>query len=135
MSYEELCTIDDVQRVGQLTDEQVTELEDVIEEQIPYSSLEVYQDAEFDTIPTTQLELYNAMMACSYHVLIYLQQRELITDDDSDIQSFRDGDFSVTYKDGNGQDKPKSRQDWYKYYIQQLKPSPPLSVKARRPDE
>lgn len=133
MTYENLCTVDDVQRVGHLSDEQVAELEDAIEEQIPYSSLEVYQDAEMNAKPTEELELYNATMACAYHVLMHLQARGLIDSDDSDIKSFRDADFSVTYRDG--EDKPKSRQDFYKYYIRQLKPSPPTTARARRDDE
>jgi len=128
MTYDNLCTATDVSSEGQFTDD----LDTQIEYRIPGATIEVYRDSEQTTTPTDETILYYMKMACIYNVLSWLERKGLIESLTSNVTSYKDGDFNVTFKAGENKDEPQTYEEYYSSYIAQIKPSMPVGARARR---
>jgi hypothetical protein len=104
-----------------------TSMNSKVKNKIPTATIDTYQDAKLSEDATDEMILHNLKMACVYKILIWLEGLGSIEGYNTDVSSFKDGDFAVTFKGKESSGQPTSYQGWYKYYLSKIKtPRPPV---------
>jgi hypothetical protein len=119
------CTVEDVAHEGAFNpaDNLKTKIEYKIKNLSDYMRQVSHKD-----LSNERYSLY-ARMACVYGVLMWLESKNLIFP--SNLDSVREGNISLTYKNPNGKkykDTPPTYKELYDHYMCFLLPYPPVGA-------
>jgi len=130
MSFLNLVEVKDVKGVYP---ELPSNLNTPVKNYIPTATMDTYQDAKINELPTDEMVLHNLKLACCYKILMWLESGGKIESSSNEISSMKDAGFSIAFRQtASGNNQPKSYSEWYVYYLNKLKPRPPVGGSSLR---